>query len=168
MLYAGNLSAVADLFVSASLNTNDRPLIEFLAPRLTRVVATFGNADWFTGEALASFYDILETRLSGTSDPLWPASKEITAAGRAGTALYHYAVAAARHDDVAVARYQTEVRELVPEVVLAVGAANSQTSFDKPQQNLEGLLRQQETLRHQLEEMQRRLRKLSEPTDNRR
>ena len=167
MPYAGNLSAVADLFVSAPLNTNDRPLIEFLAPRLTRINIP-GNTDWFTGETLASFYDVLEKRFAGTSDPLWPASKEIADARRAGTALYHYAVAAARHDNVAVARYQTEVRELVPEVVLAVGAANSQTSFDKPQQNLEGLLRQQETLRHQLEEMQRRLRKLSEPTDNRR
>ena len=56
MLYAGNLSAVTDLFASAPLNTDDRPLIEFLAPRLTRVAATFGNADWFTGENLASFY----------------------------------------------------------------------------------------------------------------
>jgi hypothetical protein len=67
MLYAGNLGSVADLFVSAPLNTDDRPLIEFLARRLTRVnIRT--NTDWFTGEPAAS-------------------------------------------------RYQTEVRELVPEVV---------------------------------------------------
>ena len=165
MLYVGNLRSVADLFAAAPLNTDDRPLIEFLAPRLTRVNIP-GNTDWFTGEALASFYDILETRLAGTSDPLWPASKELTSAGRAGTALYHYAVAAARHDNVAVARYQMEVRELVPEVVLAAGAANSQAGFDKPQQNLEGLLRQQEVLHQQLEEMQRRLSKLSESKDD--
>ena len=166
MLYAGNLRAVADLFVSAPLNTNDRPLIEFLAPRLTRVAATFGNADWFTGEALASFYDILETRLAGTSDPLWPASKEITDARRAGTALYHYAVAAARHDNVAVARYQMEVRELVPEVISAAGSDNPKTSAAISQQDLEALLRQQEVLHQQLEEMQRRLSKLSESKDD--
>ena len=100
--------------------------------------------------------------MAGTPDPLLPASKEIAAARRAGTALYHYAVAAARHDDAAASRYQTEVRELVPEVVLAARAANSQTSEEKPQQDLEGLLRQQEVLRQQLEEMQRRLSKLSE------
>ena len=37
MLYAGDLTSVADLFVKAPLNTDDRPLIEFLAPQLTRV-----------------------------------------------------------------------------------------------------------------------------------
>ena len=166
MLYAGNLRAVADLFVSSPLNTDDRPLIEFLAPRLTRVAATFGHADWFTGEALASFYDILETRLAGTSDPLWPAAKEITAARRAGTALYHYAVAAARHDNVAAARYQMEVRRLVPEVISAAGSENPKTSAAISQQELEALLKQQEALRRQLEEMQRRLGTLSGSEEN--
>jgi spermidine synthase len=161
MLYTGNLRSVADLFVSAPLNTDDRPLIEFLAPRLTRVNIR-ANTDWFTGETLASFYDVLEKRLAGTSDPLLPASKEITDARRAGTALYHYTVAAARHDDPAASRYQTEVRELVPDVVLAARSTNSQTGMEKPQQDLEGLLRQQEVLRQQLEAMQRRLSKLSE------
>ena len=161
MLYAGNLRSVADLFASAPLNTDDRPIIEFLSPRLTRVNIRV-NTDWFTGETLASFYDVLEKRLAGTSDPHLPASKEITDARRAGTALYHYTVAAARHDDPGASRYQTEVRELVPEVVLAAQAANSQTSLEKPQQDLEGLLRQQEVLRQQLEAMQRRLSKLSE------
>ena len=166
MLYAGNLRAVADLFVSARLNTDDRPLIEFLAPRLTRVAATFGNADWFTGEALVSFYDVLETRLAGTSDPLWPAAKEIIAARRAGTALYHYAVAAARHDNVAAARYQMEVRRLVPEVISAAGSENPKTSAAISQQELEALLKQQEALRRQLEEMQRRLGTLSGSEEN--
>jgi spermidine synthase len=166
MLYVGNLSAVTDLFASARLNTDDRPLIEFIAPRLTRVAATFGNADWFTGEALASFYDILETRLAGASDPFWPAAKEITAARRAGTALYHYAVAAARQDNVAAARYQMEVRELVPEVISAAGTANHKTSPVISEHDIEELLRQQEVLRQQLEEMQRRLSKLSGSTDN--
>jgi len=44
MLYAGDLTAVADLFAGALLNTDDRPLIEFLAPRLTRVTAA-GDKD---------------------------------------------------------------------------------------------------------------------------
>ena len=118
MLYVGNLSVVSDLFASAPLNTDDRPLIEFLAPRLTRVNA-ISDTDWFTGKTLAEFYDSLERRLAGIPDPSFPASKEIAAARRAGTALYHYTVAATRHDDATAAHYQAEVRELVPEVISA-------------------------------------------------
>jgi spermidine synthase len=164
MLYAGDLSAVADLFSSAPLNTDDRPLIEFLAPRSTRVNAK-SNTDWFTGKTLAEFYDTLETRLAATPDPLFPASKKITAARHAGTALYHYTVAAAQHDAVTASRYQTEVRELVPEVVMA-GAADSTKSTVVYQHELVALLKQQEMLRHQLEEMQSRLSKLSESEEN--
>jgi spermidine synthase len=122
MLYAGNLSAVADLFAYAPLNTDNRPLVEFLAPRLTRIATA---EDWFTGESLGVFYDTLETRLAGVPDPNFPASKEIDAARRAGAALFHYTVAAARHDDAGAARYQMEVRGLVPEVVSAGGAEKS-------------------------------------------
>ena len=103
MLYAGHLTSVADLFATAPLNTDDRPLIEFLAPRLTRM-STTGDKDWFTGEALAAFYDALEARLMGAPDPLLPLSDEVAAARRAGIALYHYALATARHDDLTAAR----------------------------------------------------------------
>jgi len=160
MLYVGNLSVVSDLFASAPLNTDDRPLIEFLAPRLTRVNA-ISDTDWFTGKTLAEFYDSLERRLAGIPDPSFPASKEIAAARRAGTALYHYTVAATRHDDATAAHYQAEVRELVPEVISAAGARSAKENVEISQQELEGILRQQEMLRHQLEEMQRRLSKLS-------
>src|SRR5262249_2214413 len=118
MLYAGNLTSVADLFATAPLNTDDRPLIEFLAPRLTRMTPG-GDKDWFTGESLAAFYDTLEARLRGAPTPLLPLSDEVAAARRAGTALSHYALAAARHDDLTAARLQAEVRDLVPEVILA-------------------------------------------------
>lgn len=165
MLYVGNLNAVADLFVSAPLNTDDHPLIEFLAPRLTRINAA-GNTDWFTGKSLASFYDDLETRLGTTPDPFLPASKQVDAARRAGTALYHYAVAAAEHDNSATRRYESYVRELVPEVV-ALGDYNSMTpKKSQDQRDLATLRQQQEMLRRQLEEMQRRLSKLSGPDES--
>jgi spermidine synthase len=166
MLYAGNLRAVSDLFVSAPLNTDDHPVIEFLAPRLTRVAATFSNPDWFTREALASFYDLLEARLAGIPDPLLPASQEIIDARRAGTALYHYAVAAARHDETAAARYQNAVRQLVPETVLTAGMAKPREKVEMSQQELSGLLKQQEALRQQLEDMQRRLGRLLASGEN--
>src|SRR4029434_9931968 len=68
MLYAGDLASVADLFARAPVNTDDRPLIEFLAPRLTRVTSA-GDKDWFTGETLAALYDTIDTRLTGIPDP---------------------------------------------------------------------------------------------------
>ena len=160
MLYTGSLSAVPDLFGSAPLNTDDNPLIEFLAPKLTRVNST-NNTDWFTGKSLAAFYDVLDKRLQSTPDPLLPASKQISAARQAGTALYHYAVAAAGHDDGAARRYEADVRALVPEVV-ALGDYNPKTKEkSEDQQAVATLRRQQEMLRQQLEEMQRRLGKLS-------
>ncbi len=160
MLYAGDLTAAAHLFASASLNTDDRPLIEFLAPRLTRITA-IGDKDWFTGETLAAFYDTLAARLANASDPLLPASDETVAARRAGTSLYHYALAAARHDDVAAARFQAEVRDLVPKVILAAEGGAPKTSLAEAQQDLAGLRREQEQVRRRLEDMERRLGELS-------
>jgi len=160
MLYAGNLTAVADLFATAPLNTDDRPLIEFLAPRLTRMTTT-GDKDWFTGEALAAFYDTLEARLLGAPDALLPSSNEVAAARRAGIALYHYALAAARHDDVTAARWQAEVRDLVPEVILAAESGDPGTNLATARQELQGLRVEQEQVRQRLEAMERRLRELT-------
>jgi spermidine synthase len=160
MLYAGHLTSVADLFATAPLNTDDRPLIEFLAPRLTRMT-TAGDKDWFIGEALATFYDTLEARLLGAPDPLLPLSNEITAARRAGTALYHYALAAARHDDVTAARWQAEVRDLVPEVILAAESGDPETNMAVARQELQGLRVEQEQVRQRLEAMERRLREIT-------
>jgi spermidine synthase len=156
MLYVGNLTAVADLFATAPLNTDDHPRIEFLAPRLTRMTTT-GDKDWFTGEPLAAFYDTLEARLKGAPDPLVPLSDEVAAARRAGTALYHYALAAARHDDITAARLQAEVRALVPDVILAAESGDSGVSTAAARQALQGLRAEQEQVRQRLEDMERRL-----------
>jgi spermidine synthase len=160
MLYAGNLTSVADLFATAPLNTDDRPLIEFLAPRLTRMTTT-GDKDWFTGEALAAFYDTLEARLLSPPDPLLPLSDEVVAARRAGTALYHYALAAARHDDTTAARLQAEVRDLVPEVIVAAESGDPGASVTAARQELQGLRVEQEQVRQRLEAMERRLKELT-------
>ncbi|HEY6999385.1 MAG TPA: fused MFS/spermidine synthase [Candidatus Binatia bacterium] len=160
MLYVGDISAVPDLFAAAPINTDNRPLIEFLAPRLTRVNLT-KKSDWFTGESLGIFYDNLQSRLANISDPLMPAATEVNAARRAGTALYHYTVAVGRHRDADAARYQAEVSRLVPEFVSA-GADNAKTNLDtREQQSLVTLRQQQKILLQQLEQMQRRLDKLS-------
>ena len=160
MLYAGDLTAVADLFTHAPLNSDDRPLIEFLAPRLTRVTAT-GDKDWFTGETLAAFYETLDTRLADNAGPFVPRSEDVTAARRAGTALFQYALASARHEDTAAARLQDEVRRLVPAVVRAAESAVSTASLTDTRQELAGLRTAQEQVRHRLEEMERQLGELT-------
>jgi hypothetical protein len=160
MLSVGNLRGVADLFATAPLNTDDRPLLEFLAPRLTRMTAA-GDKDWFTGEALAAFYDILAERLRGTPDPLLPLSEEVAAARRAGTALARYALAAARHDDRTAARWQAEVRALVPDVMLAAESDDPGVSPATARQELQGLRAEQERVRQRLEDMERRLKAIT-------
>src|SRR5262249_5130335 len=160
MLYAGNLTSVADLFATAPLNTDNRPIIEFLAPRLTRRPAA-GDKDWSTGEPLAAFSDPLEPRLRGVPDPLLPLSEEVAAARRAGTALYHYALAAARHDDLTAARLQAEVRTLVPEVILAAESSDSGADLSTAHQALQGLRVEQEQVRQRLEAMEQRLKEIT-------
>jgi spermidine synthase len=165
MLYAGDLTEAADLFASASLNTDDRPLIEFLAPRLTRVTAT-GDKDWFTGEALATFYDSLDARLADNPGPFIPVSEEIRAARRAGTALFHYALATARHDDTTAARFQEEVRTLVPTVIRAAEEAGKTPNIADARQELAGLRAEQEQALRRLGDMQRRLGELTTGEDD--
>jgi spermidine synthase len=152
MLYGGDLRAAADVFAAASLNTDDRPRIEFLAPRLTRISAA-GDKDWFTGEALASFYDTVATR-DGAAEPILPATEATQAAQRAGRVLYRYALAAVRHDPSAP-ELADEVRRLAPEVVLA--SENASDDLADARRNLAGLHEEQENVRRRLETMERRL-----------
>jgi hypothetical protein len=121
-----------------------------------------GDKDWFTGESLAAFYDILEARLRGASDPFLPLSDEVAAARRAGTALYHYALAAARHDDLTAGRLQAEVRALVPEVILAAESGAPGADPATARQELQGLRVEQEHVRHRLEAMERRLKEITD------
>ena len=165
MLYAGDLTDTADFFASASLNTDDHPLIEFLAPRLTRSTTT-GDKDWFTGEALATFYDNLDARMADNPGPFIPVSEEVRAARRAGTALFHYALAAARHDDTTAARFQEEVRALVPTVIHAAEEAGKTPSIAIARQELAGLRAEQEQALRRLGDMQRRLGELTTAEDD--
>ncbi|HXJ36009.1 MAG TPA: fused MFS/spermidine synthase [Candidatus Eisenbacteria bacterium] len=148
MLYAGDLTAAADLFTAAPLNTDDRPVIEFLAPRLTRM-SSAGDKDWFTGEALEAFY----ASLADQPPALLPPTDDTGRGRRAGLALFRYALASARHDDQAAARHQADVQRLVPEVV---AAADRSPAVD-PDDAFARLRREESQLRRQVSEMERRL-----------
>ena len=156
MLYLGDLSRAPGLIASGPLNTDDRPLIEFLAPRLTRMSAA-GDKDWFTGEALAAFTDTLAKRLASTPDRLLPATGAVAAARRGGAALYRYALAARRDDDRGAARYETEVRQLVPEVVALGERESSVATLAAARRTLGTLRTEQERVARELEAMERRL-----------
>ncbi len=158
MLYLGDLAAARELIASGPLNTDDRPLIEFLAPRLTRMSAT-GDKDWFAGEALAAFTDTLAERPGG----LLPATDSVASARRAGAALYHYALAARRGDEGRAARYEAEVRQLVPEVVALGERASSVATLADARRTLGTLRTEQERVARELEAMERRLGELAGP-----
>jgi hypothetical protein len=81
MLYVGDLCAADELFAGAAENRDDRPVIEFVAPRLTRMTAA-GDKDWFTGEQLAGFYTTLEARSEARPDPVLPRSPEVALPAR--------------------------------------------------------------------------------------
>ena len=163
MLYVGDLAAVPDLFVQAPLNTDDRPLIEFMAPRLTRINAA-GDKDWFTGTTLAAFFADLDRRRGESSDPILAASPEVRDARRAGTALFRYAVAATQGEADAAARCEAEVRALVPDVIAA--AETTEAPLADARRELAGLRTQEEAVRGQLEALQRQLSTLTDPTEH--
>jgi spermidine synthase len=68
LFYAGNLSASRDLVVDAPINTDDRPIIEYLAPE-TPLRVVDGEAEWLTGMALQDFFDRLAARVPPADDP---------------------------------------------------------------------------------------------------
>ena len=110
---------IADDFAGAPLNTDDRPLIEFLAPRLTRMGRT-GDKDWFVGEALAAFYDRLLARDPDVAEVFEPASPAVDrrAACRVRDGPLRDSPTPTATTATA-ARLQDEVRETVPEVIAA-------------------------------------------------
>ena len=65
--YAGNISA-SGLFHDAPINTDNRPLIEYLAPRTQRRVQA-GRARWLTGDQLGILYGELAQRPGDANDP---------------------------------------------------------------------------------------------------
>ena len=160
MLYAGNLAAAPDLFAAAPINTDDRPLIEFTAPRLTRMSAA-GDKDWLTGESLAAVYDRLADRAWHESDPLLPAAGEVANARSAGRALYRYAIAATQGNNMSARELEATVRALVPEVIAAFESTDTTDQLREALREKARLRAEAERVRHRLDVMQHRLGELA-------
>lgn len=90
LFYCGNVSASRDLFDGYPVNTDDRPMIEYMAPR------TYRNREdaavpWFVGPRIAKLADELLRRCPPADDPLLvnrtAENKRLPVAG----AQYHWA-----------------------------------------------------------------------------
>ena len=66
--YAGNLTAHRDLFGNHAINTDNRPLIEYLTP-VTQREEKIGGEVWFTSDLLVDFFNQLASDLPPREDP---------------------------------------------------------------------------------------------------
>ena len=160
MLSVGSLADAAELLPGTDLNRDDRPVLEFLAPRLTRVGAD-GDKDWFTGAPLAEFTEALAALPSDAADPVLGDAEDVDAARRAGRLLYRYALAAAQHDADEAARDEAAVRALVPDVVAGDESAAAFGTLADARRVLADLRREQDAVRERLEAMEQQLGELS-------
>ena len=91
--YGGNLSAARRLFADARVNTDDLPLIEYLAPK-SFVEVKAGRRFWLTSVELAQFLEELSRQVPFEGDPfLGKLTPGQLSNVRAGLELYVYEVA---------------------------------------------------------------------------
>lgn len=118
MLYAGNLSLVADRFAGLPINTDDRPLLEYLAPR---ILGSGGREpaqgkEWFVGQTLAAFYRQLHADVLEQSDPIFPDQAPVHREYRmAGEFFYTFNVMVALGRTEIAAQVLEQVVDLLPE-----------------------------------------------------
>jgi spermidine synthase len=101
LFYAGNLSAARELFEGASIHSNDRPILEYLAA-ITQGRSVGGSPPWLVGDELAAFYEEIFSLVPPERDPYLAAfSPEQLEFVRAGGFLFRALVAKkqSRNDD---------------------------------------------------------------------
>ncbi|HSG82259.1 MAG TPA: hypothetical protein VLC48_08420, partial [Gemmatimonadota bacterium] len=97
VLYAGDLSGQADRLARIGLNTDQRPRIEWLAPRTLRAVQA-GNADWLNGSELADLFEAINSSRALPGDRLLRGAAEPFLYRSAGADFYRAEVLAADGD----------------------------------------------------------------------
>lgn len=90
LFYGGNMTAAADLFADYPLNTDDKPLIEYMAPRTYRNRKET-QIPWYVGPRAAELVDAIQQRCPPGTDPFLAnrsaADRQLPLAGSA----YHWA-----------------------------------------------------------------------------
>jgi spermidine synthase len=112
LFYGGNLTAARELFESYPMNTDDRPVIEYMAPRSYRGQAT-GERAWFVGEPFADLVTKVLTICPPESDPLLAnRSQENRRLPLAGNAFHRARIGQVKKDTEATQKAWAEfVRE---------------------------------------------------------
>jgi spermidine synthase len=165
MLYLGDLSLVPGLIPDGAVNRDEHPVIEFMAPRLTRMSAS-GDKDWLMGAALADYTEAMRRKLGDHVESTLPATPVATDARRAGLTLFRYALAATRGDTAQADALMREVNRLVPDVVAAAREGTASGLADV-RRTLDSLRSEQERLRQQLQSIERRFRTPTPDPDRR-
>ncbi len=92
VLYAGNLSACRPLFADAPVNTDDRPVIEYVAPKAVQRERS-GEVPWLTSFELSRLFGEVFSAVPPGEDPhLEALSPEQIAYVQAGLALFRVGV----------------------------------------------------------------------------
>lgn len=73
--YVGNLSAAGRVLADFPVNTDDRPVVEFLAP-ISQRLNKAGRIDWLAGEELLHFMEALQKGVPAENDPYLSALSE--------------------------------------------------------------------------------------------
>ena len=112
--YAGNLSAADGLIPPGPVNTDDRPLVEYLAP-VTQREERAGTTGWFDSAELATFLQGLAASAPPSSDPhlalLSPAQRDFVTAG---LSYYQGAVASQLGRDAEADRHFRDFARRIP------------------------------------------------------
>ncbi len=90
LFYCGNVTGAKELFAGYPINTDDQPIIEYMAPRTYRNKKDTAMP-WFVGPRLARLVDDLQKRCPPATDPLLakrsPEERRLPVAG----AAFHWA-----------------------------------------------------------------------------
>ena len=112
--YAGNLSAAGGLIPPGPVNTDDRPLVEYLAP-VTQREERAGTTGWFDSAELATFLRRLAASAPPSRDPhlalLTDAQRDYVTAG---LSYYQGAVARRLGRDAEAERHFRDFAERIP------------------------------------------------------
>jgi hypothetical protein len=88
--YCGNVTGAKELFAGYPVNTDDKPIIEYMAPRNYRNKKD-SAMPWFVGPRLARLVDDIQKRCPPATDPLLakrsPEDRRLPVAG----AAFHWA-----------------------------------------------------------------------------
>jgi spermidine synthase len=93
-LYAGNLTKSSHLFRDYTINTDDRPVIEYQTPITFRKVAQNDKVIWCVGPHLTKWIDRLLEACPPGSDPIWAGHPQSTQHLIQAGAAFHRAMVA--------------------------------------------------------------------------